>query len=1272
MKSYPIVPRRTSWVLITLLFVQLLAPNLITGGSVAAQASVPVRYSAAQRTIFVGADYSDSASRRNPASAPKTTITIAQVAAALPIAGLLSDQGSGTWLLSAHLVVSGTARLEIAAPTVQWLRLDSTPGATAINATLITKAGQIVVQNSKITSWNTTTAAEDTLIADGRSWMLAESGGRLDIMRSAIGYLGWAAGKPSGLSWRERADSSDPTTGATGSIIDSSIYQNYFGHYSFEAYALQVRGNRFFDNISYGFDPHDYSSGFVVENNDVYNNGNHGIIFSRGCTNNIIRNNRVYGNANHGIMLDRGSNNNIIENNLVYNNDDGIAIFQSSNNTIRNNTLRDNLRGIRVNATYDADDVFDGISTNNTLSNNRIENNAQYGIYLYERADRNSIIQNTLLGNADSAVYIKTFNNTIRSNDIRTNGRGVVIIGGELTPIPPGGPNPVPALGKPGRENLLTANVIEENDRSGIQIITGTATIIGARLTSDPASDGNLIRANGAYGISISGDSDQNIIRYNAIEANGRDGILIKGANSSRNRISQNAITANIDRAINISSGAQVGITAPTIDPGDGPTITGTAPANATIEIYRDSEGEGRFFKGTTNANSNGSWSFTLPTGDNPTEGNVTAIALDGDSNTSAFGGNLAIGAGTQYTIGVGRNGEPIVYITGTGSQVTIPIVRDALRTISPTVTLIDEQGGGVWQSNISLFFSRGVTLRIDAPEVTWLKLRSQAADIQLQAADPSMFNYRSFVTLRTHNGSILINGSRITSWDPIANDYDRDISNGRAYLLAKYNSRMDISNAELSYLGFGDGESYGISWRDTNEDETPDVLQTRVTGQVSNSSFSYNYYGIYTYQASGMTFRGNQFHHNIGYGFDPHDFSNGFVVENNQAYENGNHGFIISRGCNNFIIRNNQSFNNRYRVGTEQRLAHGFMLDAGSPLSRYPQIGSFQNLVEGNLAWGNDGYGLRILGSDENTVRANEFRDNLQGISIEQGSSQNRIEQNKLHHNRSHGIFLTSNADNNTIQQNTIEYNSTHGIYIKTGRNLIQRNSISDNGSLVAGTASGSGIAFLRESDNPSASVLIANQVLQNTIVRNAEHGIEIKNGDATLVRDNIVEGNRGHGVYLTNTTLRSLVTANRISANFGHGIRANGSDSILNTWRENTVYGNGTGAAVTTSSANGGIRPPEIMRQALTATSCQISGNTLPHATVEIYTDLVGQARFFEGRVVADTTGAFLFSADRPCSGKRANAFSTDSAGNSSGFASNIGDRVLPNQIFLPVTNR
>jgi len=404
---------RAGWRSPLIVLLALMAILPIAGAARAQSlAAVPVRYDVASNTIYIGEDYTDPALIAYPSApgAPKSPITIPQVAAALADPALLQDQGSGAWLLKASMVILASAQLDATSSTISWLRLASTPSFIR----MVADGGYLKIQNVKLTSWDTAAGAVDTDYADGRAYLLALNGGRMDVLGAEISYLGFADGEPSGISWRRRATDSRPETGATGTIQNSNIHDNYFGMYSFAAYGLTVTNTEVHHNLVYGIDPHDGSIGFQVSYNKVHHNGKHGIIFSRGCTQNVISHNQVYDNLEHGIMMDRGSNGNTISDNLVYGNDDGVVIFQSSDNTVRNNMLRDNNRGVRINATYDVTDVFDSISTGNTVIGNTIQNNTQYGIYLYERADRNTIEQNVITGSTSSGVYIKTGGNQVR------------------------------------------------------------------------------------------------------------------------------------------------------------------------------------------------------------------------------------------------------------------------------------------------------------------------------------------------------------------------------------------------------------------------------------------------------------------------------------------------------------------------------------------------------------------------------------------------------------------------------------------------------------------------------------------------------------------------------------------------------------------------------------------------------------------------------------------------------------------------------------------
>ena len=71
------------------------------------------------------------------------------------------------------------------------------------------------------------------------------------------------------------------TTNVYGDIIDSDIHHMFYGHYSYGHQGGVWINNKMHDNIQYGFDPHDDSDYLTIANNEVYGNGNHGIIASK-------------------------------------------------------------------------------------------------------------------------------------------------------------------------------------------------------------------------------------------------------------------------------------------------------------------------------------------------------------------------------------------------------------------------------------------------------------------------------------------------------------------------------------------------------------------------------------------------------------------------------------------------------------------------------------------------------------------------------------------------------------------------------------------------------------------------------------------------------------------------------------------------------------------------------------------------------------------------------------------------------------------------------
>jgi parallel beta-helix repeat protein len=1196
-----------------------------------------VTYNAVTHTISIG--------RASGVPAASEVIDVPTLAVSVP--DLVVEQSPGVWLIKANVIISTTARLEATNATITELRLDSPP-LSAYNITA-KRGGHLLIDGIKVSAWED--GALDTNITNQRSYLLALEGGRMDIRNSEVSHLGWADGEPSGLSWRKRRTSADPTTGATGSIVNSNIHDNYFGMYSFEAYNVDISDSEVHDNISYGIDPHDDSREFDVFNNKVYNNGKHGIIFSRDCKNNRIYDNEVYNNLQHGIMLDRGTNNNEVYGNTVYGNQDGIAIFQSSNNLIRDNFIHHNRRGIRINATFDADDRFDDVSTNNEVRNNRIEDNTEHGIYLYARADRNLIGGNQILRSTTNGIYIKSGGNRIQNNQILSGTVGINIRGGEYLNLPA---QAKPALDPPGDKNIVIGTRIAQNSDTGIRISGGKNNRIGPADASEAA---NQIEANGADGIVINQvvtgtlvtSSTGNQILGNIIRQNGRHGISIKAASSTGNRISRNSITGNGQFGIRLEAGVQGGLQPPVISsPSDANPLSGTAPPGATVEIYSDPAGEGQTFLAAVVANGSGQWSFTLPGGVDRAQ--VTALATDVNGNSSQFSGGIA---GARYTVEADSHGQTRIRVTGSGAVVTLPTIKAGLGAANGD--LLEDLGNGIWLLNANLFVSTGVTLNIGPDSgVRELRLRSEptvqaAGPLALQAVtEPDgtqhllAIDYSSFVTLITHSGTINLENVKVYSWDPDAGAFDTDVENGRAYILAKYDAALNIRNSDIGYLGSADGESYGISWRDVNPTTPPllpeGVYQTRVTGEVINSKIHHNYYGIYTYQASNMLFRGNEFYDNVRYGFDPHDYTHTVVVEENLAYRNGAHGFIISRGCNNFIIRNNKSYNN---IDPGTSLAHGFMLDPGSPNSSDPQAPSYENLIENNEAYGNEGYGLRILGSINNQVRNNHFHHNQKGIVVDTNSPDNLISQNTLEQNLDEGLVLRETADRTVVTGNVIKDNGNHGLYVRSNNNEIVGN--------TANTNRVAGIALLIVAGVPTVT---DNQVLSNTIANNVSNGLELRGALRTLVQGNLIDNNQGSGVTVVISATQNSLVRNTIRSNKNYGILVNGAGTFGNAWSENQLYDNLPGGISLTGRANGELPAPQL----LALTNNVVSGLARPNVTVELYADTGTQGRFFLGRTTAAANGSFSLPVPTPLAAPNLTALAIDAQGNASGFSASL----------------
>lgn len=411
----------------------------------------------------------------------------------------------------------------------------------------------------------------------------------------------------------------------------------------------------------------------------------------------------------------------------------------------------------------------------------------------------------------------------------------------------------------------------------------------------------------------------------------------------------------------------------------------------------------------------------------------------------------------------------PRIYITGTG-QNDVQSLSD-VKTAVPKAPL-EQIAPGVWHLRAELVVEKGAKLVLHGT-----KIGGDVNQLRLQSnnrGDP----LHDIVFIRADYGSIDIRSTSITSWDDDANGPDLEQATfNRAYIHVRssldtndwhtiYESRMDIQDTDIGYLGSHDAEAYGLVWKvSTPKVPAPYGALTNlynfvnVYGNILRCRIHHNYFGMYSFGAYGMQMLDNEMDHNIGYGFDPHDDSDYLVIARNNVHHNGTHGIIASQRCNNAIVRDNISWNNGHNGIMLHRYCDDSIIEGNRCFnngdSGIALFDNYRTIVRNNTCLGNFNAGIRLsVGPADNLIENNEFAEGRNfGLYLYKGvdapfpgdnghPKRNTFSNNYVHDNAGSGIFSTS-ADDNSYVGNIFEANSATMWFINGQRNHLESNSI-------------------------------------------------------------------------------------------------------------------------------------------------------------------------------------------------------------------------------------
>jgi parallel beta-helix repeat protein len=282
-----------------------------------------------------------------------------------------------------------------------------------------------------------------------------------------------------------------------------------------------------------------------------------------------------------------------------------------------------------------------------------------------------------------------------------------------------------------------------------------------------------------------------------------------------------------------------------------------------------------------------------------------------------------------------------------------------------PSVLAKDKTVDKGWILNAGLTVAQNAALYINSTDTSWLKIIGDG-----NTAYPILIS-----------GSLKIDSTKITSWNPTTNNYtlspdshrdgtDVQIGTPRPYIIinADATGTTDITNSEIAHLGYESG--YGGGLTGLRYEGGHDSI-------IRGNNIHDLYFAFYSKGVGGIVLENNHIHDNIHYGFDPHTGTHDMIIRSNLVHDNGGIGIICSLDCYNVTIENNTVYNNT---------------KMGIMLSR----NMYDSFVRNNTV-SNEDRGIVISESQNNQIYNNRVSSSGTGIDLDKDSLDNIIHDNAI-----------------------------------------------------------------------------------------------------------------------------------------------------------------------------------------------------------------------------------------------------------------------------------